>query len=224
MSTRLRFMRMVLLGIVTWTAGTAAEFSKTISPEEFAAAGLSKLTPEELARLDALVQGQRSTAVARVEAETTKKVEAETTKRVEEETTRKVEAETTKRVEAETTKKVKAEIAALPPPPVPANTAPAAQSGSLLNRLRVVLTPGTDIEYEKVETELVGPFRGYDPGTVFTLSNGQRWRVIQGTYWSSAKNADKVRKVVIEPGVLGSFYLRIENGGRPKVTFVGGAK
>ncbi|MEO7598837.1 MAG: hypothetical protein ABIV50_07890 [Opitutus sp.] len=230
MFTLSRFAGVLLLGIVTPAALIAEEFSKAITPEEFAAAGLSKLTPEELARLDALVRGQRSTEVDRVKAETavrvaaetTERVQAETEQRVQAETTQRVEAETTKRVEAETTKKVKAEIAALPPPP--ATRAPAAQSGSLLNRLRVVLSPGTDIEYTTVESELVGKFRGYGPGTVFTLANGQQWRVVEGSYWSSAKNADKLRKVVVEPGVLGSFFLKIDGGGRPKVSFVGNTK
>ena len=42
------------------TVALAAEpFSRQVTPEQFRAAGLEKLSPEELARLDALVQGYR---------------------------------------------------------------------------------------------------------------------------------------------------------------------
>lgn len=184
------------------TAMSAAEFSKTLSADEFAAAGLSKLTTAELERLDALVSAQRSGEVARVREETATKVR--------EETTTKVREETTVKVRDETTKKVKAEVAATKP----------AEGGSLLNRLKVVLTPGTDIAYATVETELVGSFRGYSPGTVLTLANGQKWRVVEGSYWAPAKDANKLRKVVIEPGALGSFFLKIDDGGRVKVKIV----
>jgi hypothetical protein len=198
----------------------AEEFSKTITAEDFASAGLGKLTPEELARLDALIQAQKNGEVARVRVETAAKVEADTTAKVVAETTAKVQAETTAKVQAETTAKVQAETTAR----IKAETAAAkaADSGNLLHRMRVVLTPGTDIEYATVETELKGSFRGYQPGTVLTLTNGQQWRVVEGNYWSPAKKADQIRKVVIEPGVLGSFFLRIEDGGRAKVKIVGG--
>lgn len=193
MKSRMRCGIGLVLGMLLAVTASAAEFSKTLTPEEFAAAGLSKLTPAELERLDALVLALRSGEVARVREETTKKVREETTVKVRD----------------ETTKKVKAEVAATKP-----------EGGSLLNRLKVVLTPGTDIAYATVETELVGSFRGYGPGTVLTLANGQKWRVVEGSYWAPAKDANKLRKVVIEPGALGSFFLKIEDGGRVKVKIV----
>ncbi len=156
----------------------AADFSTSLTPKEFEAAGLSKLTSTELARLNALVLGQKTVEANRVRVETTTRVKSET----------------------------------------PA--AAASSSSSLLHRMKVVLTPGTDIDYERVETELIGSFRGYEPGKVLTLANGQQWRVIDGSFWSPAKDANKRRKVVIEPGVLGSVFLDIEDGGRPKVQIV----
>src|SRR4051794_7926463 len=183
-----RAMSVVLVGVsILFVSARAEEFSKTITAEDFASAGLGKLTPEELARLDALIQVQKNGEVARVRVETAAKVEADTTAKVQAETTAKVKAETTAQVQAETTAKIKAETAA----------AKAADSGSLLHRMRVVLTPGTDIEYATVETELKGSFRGYQPGSVLTLTNGQQWRVVEGNYWAPAKKADQVRKVVI---------------------------
>jgi hypothetical protein len=173
----------------------AEEFSKALTPEEFAAAGLGKLTPEELARLDALVQAQRSGELAKVKEETATKVREETTVKVRE----------------ETTAKVRAEVAAEKP----------AHEGGLLKRVRVLLTPGTQIDYEKVETALKGPFRGYQKGTRLHLANGQVWQVTEGSFWAPKKDEDKPRKVVIEPGTLGSFFLNIADGGRPRVKFAG---
>jgi hypothetical protein len=168
----LRSRWFVLLLVVT--IGDAKEFSHSLTPEEFAAAGLNKLTADQLARLDALVGKKEAVVVSRVQAEAAAK---------------------------------QTETAAAPRP-------------SLLSRMKVVLTPGTEINYESVETNLVGSFRGYGPGTLLTLANNQEWRVVEGSYWVPAKHADRPRKVVIEPGVLGSFFLRIEEGGRPKVKFV----
>jgi hypothetical protein len=54
--------RVLRLGVViglaaaVWTRAAETSFSRSLGSAEFAAAGLSKLSPEELARLDALVQ------------------------------------------------------------------------------------------------------------------------------------------------------------------------
>lgn len=181
--------------VALWMSELNAEdFSQSLTPTEFKAAGLEKLTPEELAKLDALVRGQHLVELARAR----------------EETTAKVREETAAKVRAETTAQVKAELAAAKP----------AQSESLLHRMRVVLTPGTEIGYETIETQLVGKYRGFETGTVFTLANGQRWRVVEGSYWSSPRDEDKPRKVKIVPGMLGSFFIEIEGGGRAKVKIV----
>jgi hypothetical protein len=44
--------------------------------------------------------------------------------------------------------------------------------------------------------------------------------VVDGKYWSPPKSADQPRKVVVRPGAFGSFFLEIEDGGRPKVVYV----
>ena len=188
-------LAMLILSSATLSSdGVAAEFSKVLSTDDFARAGLGKLTPAELARLDELVEAQRTGEVARVRDETAAKVAAETTVKVQAETTAKVKAET--------------------------EAARGADSGSLLHRMRVILAPGTEIEYASVETEIKLPFSGYDPGTVLTLTNGQQWRVESGKYWAPAKSAQP-RKVIIQPGALGAFFLQIQGAGRVKVTKVG---
>lgn len=106
----------------------------------------------------------------------------------------------------------------------PARTANADEAAErprgLRERLRVVLMPGTQIDYATLETQMGESFRGYVPGQILKLANGQRWRVVDGKYWSPPKSADQPRKVVVRPGALGSFFLEIEDGGRPKVVYV----
>ena len=43
--------------------------------------------------------------------------------------------------------------------------------------MKVVLKPGTEIEYTTLDAVLARPFDGWQNGTVFTLTNGQRWVV-----------------------------------------------
>lgn len=61
------WMTCFLIGIAGVVAAGAAEevFSKTVRPGEYAAAGLHKLSAEEVARLDALVRDYKSGALAR---------------------------------------------------------------------------------------------------------------------------------------------------------------
>ena len=43
---------------------------------------------------------------------------------------------------------------------------------------------------------------------MFELENGQRWRVVDGEYYTSTRLANP--KVTVKPGLLGSWYIRIE--------------
>src|ERR1019366_6914067 len=101
-------------------AGAAARadepFSKGLSPEEFQAAGLGKLTPEELARLDALVRGEKAGAAARAAAETAKAVTAKVSQQVRQE----VQAEDRKAEQKRA-------------------------SAGIIERMKVILRPGTEI-------------------------------------------------------------------------------
>lgn len=171
-----RWRGYLALCLVT-SGGFAAEFSRRLTPDEFAAAGLAKLSPEELTRLDALVRARAEPARAEETAAAGRDHAAKTD-------------ETSERPRG------------------------------LRERLRVVLTPGTQIDYTTLETQLGESFRGYAPGQILKLANGQRWRVVDGKYWSPPKSADQPRKVVVRPGAFGSFFLEIEDGGRPKVVYV----
>ena len=149
----------LLLGLVALRSAEPA-FSGAVSPGDFAAAGLGRLTPAELARLDALVRDYRSGALERA------------------------------RREAE---------------------------GGLLARAKVLLTPGTQVEYSTVESRLVGDFLGWEGRTLFTLENGQRWQSAgEAVYISPPIRSPAVR---IVPGALGSFWLVVE-GVKPRVKVV----
>src|SRR4051812_5206818 len=102
-------------------------FSKTVRAEEFSAAGLGKLAPQELARLDALVRDYKSGALlaARRDAETAAQARA---------------AAEARAVQAE----AKAENAAREKKNEP----------GLLSKAKVMLTPGTKVEYETTESRI----------------------------------------------------------------------
>ena len=59
-----------------------------------------------------------------------------------------------------------------------------------------------------ISSTLKGEFRGWQAGTVFELENGQRWRVIDGEYYTTMRLAHPA--VTVKPGFLGSWYIRIE--------------
>ena len=64
-----RILLLCLLPVVALAAAPGAEgFSRRLSPEDFRAAGLDKLSPAERDRLDALVEARHGSGTRRVEA------------------------------------------------------------------------------------------------------------------------------------------------------------
>lgn len=60
---------------------------------------------------------------------------------------------------------------------------------------------------DEVRSQIKGLFEGWGPNTVFTLTNGQRWRVSDG---SSAVWRKQDPQVTISRGLLGSFNFQVE--------------
>lgn len=177
-----------------------APFSSALSPAEFSGAGLGKLTEAELQELNRLVRAHESGELARAR-EAARRAEVDAARAIHE-----AEAAAARRVAA-----AEATPAATP-------TKPPARKESLLERIR--LKPGTQIDYDTLESELVGDFAGWRAGTVFTLANGQRWRVTQGEYVSPRDPTR--RRAWIKPGLLGTFFIEFEGvKGRAKVEFAG---
>jgi len=180
--------RLTLLLALACGASLKADdsFTGALSPEDFQAAGLGKLTPGELARLNQLVRGQQTGAVAKATAETAQQVSSS------------VRAQ----VQAEEQKK---------------------QSAGFMERMKVMLKPGTEIEYTTIDSTLVAvhELNFGKNGTVFILANGQRWMTTEDDDWPNPKSGTIHVRVV--PGSMGSFFLDIEHGGRPRVKFAGNA-
>lgn len=157
----------LLVSLIAAAHAAEGGFTRGLSPDDFRAAGLGKLTAEEIARLDALVERHRGGsdagrgnfgAVVRGEAS-------------------------------------------------PAVTARAVSAPKADRDAKVVVAPGTRIEFSAVESRLTGTFTGWEPRGVFALENGQRWREANGTtYVSPPLSAPKVR---ITPGALGTFWMEI---------------
>jgi hypothetical protein len=55
---------------------------------------------------------------------------------------------------------------------------------------------------------------------VFTLTNGQRWVVTDEHSYPAPAPVNAVHVRII-PGSMGSFFMEIEDGGRPRVKFLG---
>ena len=159
-------------------------------PEDFSATGLNKLTAEELARLDTLVRDFKSGALEAAKRQAAAAAVAQVA----------AEAKAA-RAEAET-RAVKAEKTAAADP----RKEPAAPG--LIAKAKVMLAPGTQLEYESVESRIAGDFLGWEANTVFTLENGQRWRVLNGSSYNTPAIAGP--KVKIEPASLGGFWMNIE--------------
>jgi hypothetical protein len=204
-----RLIAIVVSSVCFAIGARAAEdnFSRSVPADAFKAAGLGKLSPEELARLDALVAAYKTGALesarreAALAAEARRAAEAaaakaEATAQAESARAAKAEAEARARVAEAERKKVEAD------------------DTSLLKRAKVLLTPGTKIEYSTVEARITGDFDGWRPRQIFTLDNGQRWQVIGGEDYIASK--EQSPRVKIVPGALGAFFMHVE-GHRQRV-------
>lgn len=198
----------VILLTVGWgvaVSGAAEDvFSKAVRAEDFVSAGLGKLSAEELARLDVLVREFRSgrvdetrvwaekLAAARREAETAAEARAAAEAKVV-----RAEAETkAARVESAQAKKTE---------------------GGLLAKAKVLLTPGTEIEYTTVESRIAGNFTGWEGRAVLTLENGQRWQIANGGSYMTPPLANPAVKIA--PASLGGFWMTIQGvANRVRVT------
>ncbi len=169
-----------------------AEFSRTIRAEDFAAAGLGKLSAEEVRRLDALVRDFKSGALERAQREAAVAQ------------ARAADAEARAQASARAQKEK-------------------ASDAGILAKAKVMLTPGTQVEFATVESRITGEFRGWEGRTLFTLENGQRWQVVGGEPYASPVIMNPAVKIA--PGIMGSFWMTVE-GVRPrvKVVPVGGGK
>ena len=97
-----------------------------------------------------------------------------------------------------------------PAPAVKSAPAPQAQANfGMEERVAAQEQPTT------LESTIPGNFGGWGPGSRIKLANGQVWQVVDGTSaWFNVDNP----KVVVRRGMMGGFFLEVENSNRsPRV-------
>jgi hypothetical protein len=161
-------------------------FSRQLAPADFAAAGLPKLTPAELAKLDQLVRDQGSAAAAAQAAAEAKARQAESDAAA----ARAAQAAAEKRAEG------------------------------FLAKTRALLLPGGVVEYQAIDSRIVGTVRGWKPGTVFRLENGQRWRVeVNADEYDGDTVTNPKARIVRAP--ISGFKIEIEGFPAVRVRLLG---
>ncbi len=133
-------------------APASGSVQEQMTAAEFNAAGLSKLTPQELAALNAWLQ-------------------------------RKVGQETAKAAE----------------------TAREEGREEIVRKSRGFLDFGSS---EPIESTIAGEFRGFAMNRSYTLANGQVWEQIEPASLAGVRRDNP--RVSIRPGLLGSWFMRIE--------------
>ena len=156
-----------------------------MSAEEFAAAGLQKLSSAELAALSAWIESRSKQPVVQAPAIAPSSV-----------TSTPPPVNPTKVVEAPATSRQ----------PIASDEAPDARFG----QEQIAKPLEADVP-EQISARLQGEFRGWDGQTVFRLDNGQVWRQRVGGSYRSPRRTDP--EVVVEKGRFG-YYLKIVESGR----------
>jgi hypothetical protein len=88
------------------------------------------------------------------------------------------------------------------PAPAPVGNAPAGGDAPHVAPMSIGLEEGP------VHSRLVGTLTGWEPGTVFVLANGQKWKVLKGRYQLRAPVQSP--EVDIVPGVAGRWFFKLD--------------
>jgi len=196
----LRIAALVLALVCVSQARADEDFTHKLTPAEFQSAGLSKLTPAELAQLDALIHAHEQGVVATATAQTAQQVTVKVTQQVTAQVTATVRAQTQAEDHKEEEKK--------------------AASVGFMDRLKVMLKPGTEVSYTTLDAHILPPFDGWDKGTVITLDNGQRWKVVDNSSDFRRKITAPLHVRIFPGSMEGAFFMEVDGGGRPKVKYL----
>jgi hypothetical protein len=74
--------------------------------------------------------------------------------------------------------------------------------------LRPVVKKPKDTEPASIRSNVVGRFEGWAPGTIFTLANGQVWKVTDDT--DAVLPIMQDPKVEITRGLMGAYFLQVD--------------
>lgn len=64
------------------------------------------------------------------------------------------------------------------------------------------------MENKTIKDRLKGSVSGWDQGTVFTLENGQKWKVVKGSL--RLPSALSAPEVLVVPGIAGRWFLQVD--------------
>lgn len=190
----------LVLGLFT-IAGLlpAQDFTATMTPEERAATGIDRLTPEELARLRAVVERYKSGEVAVVRQEAEQQVAVAKQEAATQVATVKQEAE--QKIAVAETKAQAAESKAQAAPP-------AKKGPGWLAALVTLEKAGKKSDAEDIiRSRLVGTLKSFRGSRSFTLENGQVWTMSEGSSYAGPVLTSP--ELNISPGILGTFWLQI---------------
>jgi biotin carboxyl carrier protein len=209
----------VTLGLLVFVAAAMAEgeFVKTLPAADFAAAGLQKLTPEELARLEALVQQYKTGEVTAVRQQTEAKAltfQQEAEKKILAAEAKAREAEVKEHEAAVKAKEAEAkEHEAAAKASAAAAKAPATSAQKQPGWFTALLTlkkAGEKPEKEEpLTSRMMGDFDGWSGRTVFVLENGSRWQPQNKAEIHPYSPVLHSPQVKITPAVFGGFWMEI---------------
>jgi hypothetical protein len=101
-----------------------------------------------------------------------------------------------------------APVAAPAPAAAPAAAAAPAPSPEQSFGLRPAVKKPKDAEPGSIRSSVVGRFDGWAPGTIFTLANGQVWKVTDDT--DAVLPIMQNPNVEITRGLIGAYFLQVE--------------
>jgi hypothetical protein len=189
-------MKKLLWLVAAGVAGmalAAEPFSQRMTPEEFKTAGLAKLSPVELARLDALFGKYRGEAEPVAAAQAATDSTGSLRARVAEAEARARKAEQEAAVAREAAQAAKTEQRK-------------AEQGFVAKAKKVFVSSDTKVEVTTTETEIDGDFTGWEEMTAWRMTDGSMWRVDnrpQPYQVTRVKNP----KVRIYPAALSGFWM-----------------
>lgn len=64
------------------------------------------------------------------------------------------------------------------------------------------------LEDEPVSARVVGEVAGWQPGTLFTLDNGQQWQVMKGQM--KLRRVLQSPQIAVVPGIAGRWFLQVD--------------
>jgi hypothetical protein len=193
--------KLLLLGLCLLAGMVRAQdFTAIMTPEDRAATGIDRLTPAELARLQAVVERYKSGEVAVVRQEAAQQVA--TVKQEAEQKVATVKQEAAQKIAVAEAKVQQGET------PPPAAEKSGDKKPGWFSALVTLQKAGEKADKNDIlEGRLAGKLKSFSGTRSFTLADGQVWKMTEGgSYHGPELDAPAVR---IMPGFLGTFWLQI---------------